>query len=131
MPIGDKYVHICVVIVVEESGAPTHLEVGWLPETNQFSDIFESIISSVTIESATLTGEIRDPSIKITVVVEIPEVYAHARLSNTFRITDADVDTDFDKRASPTVLIQVIRSGVVCDKEIDVTVQIVVCGANP
>src|SRR5271165_1949280 len=125
--LGDEEILPTIVVVIQESHAPTGMLHAHEAESGGIAVVVESAVAIVSIERVNLAGQVGDDQVGQSVVVVVRKVHAHSGVCVTFAVHGyARLQGNFFERAIPSIVVKKFGHGVVGEKQIDAAVAVIV-----
>src|SRR5215472_6494262 len=77
VPIGDEEIQPPIVVEIDKTGSPFHVEIAWLCRFRSPSEIDEALRAKIAIKVVGLLGEIGDIDTQAPTVIIVAEVHTH------------------------------------------------------
>src|SRR5438128_4358940 len=116
-----------IVVVVKKSDSPSRVGQRYLSNSKDLAGVGERAVAVVLIESVALIRQVGYHNVRPAIVIVVGEVHAHTGISSAINVyCNFGGKADFFESAIPLVVIEELDHGVVGNKEIDITVAIIV-----
>ena len=132
MALGHEQVLPAVIVVVKKADSPAGLQPGNESNSGIRRLIVEIALSCVAEQHVGFIGKIRDDNVRTAIIVVISEINAHAGEGIAVPIEACSTSqSDFGERSVAVVVKQERPDRVVCDKDIDPAVIVVISESYP